>query len=182
VTPKGSYNRKRIEENFSGRIEELYRKPYLDLAGPGGTVRVPLWFFRDLGILEDEITRDSRGLHDRNRKLRLPLRPTNRPRIWLVGDLEYEIQGTVVDLGLFARQPILWAGNPALIRFSPCKLGPAAGAGDGPRLSSRPARPSRPDGGYRPAVQHQEHSSSPPQRNPRPDPFFRTEAARRPSR
>jgi len=123
VTPKGSFNRKRIEENFSGRIEELYRKPYLELAGPGGTVRIPLWFFRDLGILEDEITRDARGLRDRNRKLRLPLRPTARPKVWLVGDLEYEIQGTVVDLGLFARQPILWAGNPALIRFSPCKEG-----------------------------------------------------------
>jgi long-subunit acyl-CoA synthetase (AMP-forming) len=123
VTPKGSFNRKRIEENFSGRIEELYRKPYLDLPGPGGIVRIPLWFFRDLGILEDEIGRNSQGLFDRNRKLRLPLRATARPRIWRVGDLEYEIQGTLVDLGLFARQPILWAGNPALIRFSPCKEG-----------------------------------------------------------
>jgi long-chain acyl-CoA synthetase len=123
VTAKGSYNRKRIEENFSGLIEELYHKPYLDLPGPGGTVRIPLWFFRDLGILEDEITRDARGLNDRNRKIRLPLRATAEPRIWRVGDLEYEIQGTIVDLGLFARQPILWAGNPALIRFSPCKEG-----------------------------------------------------------
>jgi len=123
MTPKGSYNRKKIEENFSGLIEELYRKPHLDLPGPGGVVRLPLWFFRDLGILEDEIARDGRGLFDRNRKLRLPLRPTARPRIWRIGDLEYEIQGTVVDLGLFARQPILWAGNPSLIRFSPCKEG-----------------------------------------------------------
>jgi len=123
VTPKGSFNRKRIEENFSGRIEELYLKPYLDLPGPGGTVRIPLWFFRDLGILEDEIIRDAHGLRDRNRKLRLPLRSTPRPRVWRVGDLEYEIQGTVIDLGIFARQPILWAGNPSLILFSPCKEG-----------------------------------------------------------
>ena len=123
VTPKGSYNRKKIEENFSGRIEELYRKPYLDLPGPGGTVRIPLWFFRDLGILEDEIARDARGLSDRNRKLRLPLRPADTPGTWRIGDLEYEIRGQVIDLGLFARQPILWAGNPALVRFSPCKEG-----------------------------------------------------------
>lgn len=123
LTPKSSFIRKKIEENFSGLIEELYRKPYLDLPGSGGVVRIPLWFFRDLGILEDEISRDGRGLLDRNRKLRLSLRATARPWIWRIGDLEYEIQGTVVDLGLFARQPILWAGNPALIRFSPCKEG-----------------------------------------------------------
>ncbi len=123
VTPKGSFNRKKIEENFSGRIEELFRKPHLDLPGAGGAVRIPLWFFRDLGILEDEIVRDARGLSDRNRKLRLPLHPGASPGTWRIGDLEYEIRGTIVDLGLFARQPILWAGNPSLIRFSPCKEG-----------------------------------------------------------
>jgi len=153
VTPKGSYNRKRIEEHFAGRIEELYRKPYLDLSGPGGIVRIPLWFFRDLGILNDEINRDAQGLHDRNRKSHLPLRATAEPRVWLIGDLEYEILGTIVDLGLFARQPILWAGNPSLIRFSPCKEGwdlPLDPVTDRISIPSRRARLYRPDEIVRP--------------------------------
>lgn len=40
-----------------------------------------------------------------------------------VGNLDYAIRGDTVDLGLFARQPLLWMGNPALVAFLPCKEG-----------------------------------------------------------
>ncbi len=124
VTPKGSFNRRAIEAHFADRIEALYRKAYVDFPGPGGVVRVPLWFFRDAGILEDEVSRDDQGLFDRHRRLRLDVRPAaNDGRTWLVGDLEYAVSGPVLDLGIFARQPLLWAANPALIAFAPCKDG-----------------------------------------------------------
>jgi GNAT superfamily N-acetyltransferase len=38
--------------------------------------------------------------------------------------LDYDLRGShEIDLGLFARQPLLWVGNPALAAFSPCKDG-----------------------------------------------------------
>ncbi|HOW86295.1 MAG TPA: AMP-binding protein [Candidatus Aminicenantes bacterium] len=123
LTAKSSYNRKRIEASFAPVIDGLYRRRAVDLAGPGLRVRIPLWFFRDLGILEDEIVREPDGLKDLNRGLRLPLRRGADERFWLVGDLEYEIEGGILDLGLFARQPALWAGNPSLAAFAPVKEG-----------------------------------------------------------
>ncbi len=143
MTGKGSYNRKRIEAAFAGAIEDLYRRRAVDLRGQGLTVRLPLWFFRDLGILEDEIVRDRDGLRDLNRGLHLPLRRGSDGRTWLVGDLEYEIEGGLLDLGLFARQPVLWVGNPSLAAFAPCKEGwdlplePATGWVSLPRRRAR---------------------------------------------
>jgi len=123
LTTKSSYNRKRIAESFAAEIEELYRLRSVDLPGPGLLVRIPLWFFRDLGILDDEIVRDRAGLRDVNRGLRLPLKRGVEPGTWLVGDLEYEIEGGILDLGVFARQPQLWVGNPSLAAFAPVKEG-----------------------------------------------------------
>ena len=111
-------------------------------------MRIPLWFFRDLGILEDEIVRDRDGLRDLNRGRRLPLRRGADKRTWLVGDLEYEIEGGVLDLGVFARQPVLWVGNPSLTAFSPCKEGwdlplePATGRLSLPRRRARTYAPA----------------------------------------
>ena len=123
LTPKGSFNRKRIEANFAGPIDELYRANFVELVRGDLRVRVPLWFYRDLGILDDELTLDEGGLRDLNRGLRLPLEKSGAGATWLVGDLEYEVRGGSIDMGVFARQPNLWAGNPALIRFCPCKEG-----------------------------------------------------------
>ena len=123
VTPKGSYNRKIIERDFEAQIEGLYRTNFVELEAGGLRVRVPHWFYRDLGILEDDISFGDGGLDDRSRRLFLPLRKGQEPSTALVGDLEYSVRGDVLDLGLFARQPRLWIGNPALVRFSPCKEG-----------------------------------------------------------
>ena len=123
ITAKGSFNRKVIERDFETQIEALYRTNFVELVKGGLHVRIPLWFYRDLGILEDDITAVDTGLFDRNRNLALPLREGSDPGTWRVGDFEYEIKGGILDLGLFARQPRLWIGNPSFIRFSPCKEG-----------------------------------------------------------
>jgi long-subunit acyl-CoA synthetase (AMP-forming)/GNAT superfamily N-acetyltransferase len=123
LTPKGSYRRRNIEDHFAVEIDGLYQSAYAELTVDGLTVRVPRWFFRDLGILEDDILIDERGLHDRHRELHLPLYRNPDEPIVRVGDLEYTIDGGVVDLGVFSRQPHLWVGNPALIAFSPCREG-----------------------------------------------------------
>ena len=122
LTPKGSFRRKRVVENFSETIDSLYVRDFVEFTCPGLTIRVPRWFFRNLGILEsDNIECTGDGLYDNTRDLSLPIRVIDNNV--LIGDLEYQILDGVVDLGLFARQPLLWAGNPALLAFCPCKEG-----------------------------------------------------------
>ena len=148
LTTKGSYNRKRIAASFGAEIEDLYRLRNVDLLGPGILIRIPLWFFRDLGILDDEIVRDRGGLRHINRGLALAIRRGADSGTWLIGDLEYEIRGGIIDLGVFARQPALWAGNPSLAAFAPVKEGwdlplePATGWTTLPRRRARTYKPA----------------------------------------
>jgi long-chain acyl-CoA synthetase len=122
LTPKGSYRRKAIEANFAEVIEGLYRSKHVDLEVGPLRIRIPRWFFRDLGILEEDISARDGALVDRRsgRTLRVARGDEGRVR---VGDLEYRMAADVVNLGIFARQPRLWLGNPALVAFSPCKPG-----------------------------------------------------------
>jgi long-chain acyl-CoA synthetase len=122
LTPKGTLRRKVIEQHFAETIDRLYQKSFVELANQGLKVRVPRWFYRELGVLETAIEPRSDGLFNRRTEalLRLASAPGEGVRI---GDLVYRLEGDVVDLGVFARQPMLWAGNPSLVAFCPCKEG-----------------------------------------------------------
>ncbi|MFO7769448.1 MAG: AMP-binding protein [bacterium] len=120
LTPKGSYRRKRIEEHFSEVIEPLYERTAEEMEVGPWRVRVPRWFFRNLSILEDDIHPEEDALYNPRSKVRLRVRPVGEGEVQ-VGDLVYRVEGDVVDLGLFARQPHLWLGNPSLVAFSPCR-------------------------------------------------------------
>jgi len=130
LTPKRSFKRKTIEANFAGVIHELYRSDSVLLEAGGVRARIPRWFYRDLGILETDIVAVSTGLVNRVSRMALPLAaPEGSPGV-LVGDLEYVVPEGPIDLGLFARQPALWIGNPSLVAFSPCKEGWDLSLGD----------------------------------------------------
>jgi len=149
LTPKGSFQRKTIEGNFQGTIDRLYERDYVELEVGELRVRIPRWFFRDLGILEPEIVAHADGLL--NRRAQRFLSVVRRPDGDLVeiGDLEYALEGGLVDLGQFARQPMLWMANPSLIAFCPCKEGwdlPLKG------VSPQVFIPWRKEGDYTPAV------------------------------
>ena len=153
LTPKGSYRRKVVEQSFAGVIDGLYQRPWVEIPLDDIRLRIPRWFFRDLGILEDDLRAEEGGLSDRRRDLRLALRRVPSEPLVRVGDLDYRIEGDIVDVGVFARQPRLWMGNPALIRFAPCKEGwdvAMAGVSAGallPRAAAQiPDRATRPRG------------------------------------
>jgi long-subunit acyl-CoA synthetase (AMP-forming)/predicted GNAT family acetyltransferase len=123
LTAKGSYRRRTIEENFRAVIESLYRGNYVELQCGYLRVRIPRWLFRDLSLLENDILMAGGELYCPSTRHRLPIGARGGSGTVLVGDLEYRLTGSVVDLGLFARQPNLWVGNPALAAFCPCKDG-----------------------------------------------------------
>lgn len=123
LTPKGSFNRKTIQENFSEVIDGLYQQDHVDLAVGKLTIRIPRWFFRDLGILEPDVVAQEEGLLNRRAQHFLPVIPQPESGLVRIGDLEYALPGDRIDLGLFARHPLLWVSNPSLIGFCPCKEG-----------------------------------------------------------
>jgi long-chain acyl-CoA synthetase len=123
LTPKGTLRRKVIEEHFAGAIESLYRKSFVEIEHGRLRVRIPRWFYRDLGVLETAIEAHREGLFNRHTEARLRLGEAPGGEGVRVGDLVYRVDGEVLDLGVFARQPMLWVGNPSLIAFCPCKEG-----------------------------------------------------------
>jgi long-subunit acyl-CoA synthetase (AMP-forming)/GNAT superfamily N-acetyltransferase len=149
LTPKGSFNRKAIQENFSETIEALFRRDFVELVLADLEVRIPRWFFRDLGILEPDVIAQADGLFNRRAQRFLPIARRGESGSVQIGDLEYVIEGNRIDLGLFARQPMLWLANPSLIAFCPCKEG-----WDLPlkRVSSQVLLPWRKEGEYAPTA------------------------------
>ncbi len=156
LTPKGSYRRKPIEENFRELLATLYRGTSVRLEGAALTVRVPRWLYRDLGILEGDLVLGDESLEDERRGVSLPVRRTDEPGTVRVGDLDYSLRGDVVDLGLLAHQPLLWLGNPSLAAFCPLKGGwdlPLGAfsprvklpSGGGPPATTAPARIASPE-------------------------------------
>lgn len=123
LTPKGSYNRKQIELDFSEQIDELYRSNYMELILNGLTICIPRWFYRNLGILEDDIEVDGSILKNRITGAILAVVPLDDLSHYRIGDLEYILKDDRLDMGLFSRQPKLWLGNAALVAFCPIRIG-----------------------------------------------------------
>ncbi len=123
LTPKGSYRRKAIETSFRPVIEGLYRNRVVTLEGGGLTVEIPRWLFRDLGLLEGDLALEAGRLVDRRRGLWAALAARPGGEEVRVGSLSYRCAARRVDLGLFARQPLLWLGNSELAALLPVKDG-----------------------------------------------------------
>jgi len=122
LTAKGSYKRKVIARNFGELIDSLYSSSLLTVTVGEFEVCIPRWIFRDLGVLDDSTLATETGLRNKENgsTLRVTAGKSGRVRI---GDLEYQLQGKTIDLGLLARQPLLWVGNSELINFCPCRAG-----------------------------------------------------------
>lgn len=120
LTPKGSLRRKVIEQGFADVIAGLYRSGSRALHVGNYEVRVPRWFYRDLGLLDDALRVEPGALVNRHDGRRLEIAPGAAGRV-RIGDLEYRLDGNVIDLGLLVRQPLLWVANAPLIAFGPCR-------------------------------------------------------------
>ncbi|MFT5314671.1 MAG: long-chain acyl-CoA synthetase, partial [Candidatus Krumholzibacteriia bacterium] len=122
LTPKDTYRRKNIARNFKEVIDGLYRSGVTSIAVGDLEVIIPRWFFRDLGVLDDSIKLVAGELRNRDSSTALRIAQTEGNGV-RIGDLEYLLHDKIVDLGLLARQPLLWLGNSEFVNFSPCRVG-----------------------------------------------------------
>lgn len=121
ITAKGSFNRKNILANFQHLVERLYSKNFNEYHFTDFSIRVPLWFYRDLGILEDEIKIAENCIVNivSNKKLTICL---NNDSVQ-IGNFIYKSTEKILDLGVIVRQPMLWCGNNELLSFYTCREG-----------------------------------------------------------
>lgn len=122
LTPKGSFNRKNIERNFTDTIKKLYQSDKINFKIGELEVLIPRWFYRDLGILEDNIYYENNCFINKSNRKKLYFKPVSKGRC-VIGDLSYQIKGKQLNLGRMALQPLLWMGNSQFIEFSPVKEG-----------------------------------------------------------
>ncbi len=120
LTPKGSFNRKKIEHNFTEEIKKLYVSNTVVLEYQDYEILIPRWFFRDLSILETDIELNEIGLFNKRTNQSLVVKKTSDNTI-LIGDFIYTFDVKKIDFGIISRQPKLWLGNYQVIQFCPIK-------------------------------------------------------------
>ncbi len=89
LTPKGSFNRKIIEQNFKETIEKLYMTNHVRLKLNDLTIVIPRWIYRDMGILENDIIVEGNALLNRQTNKKLNIEHLEGSK-YLIGYLIYD--------------------------------------------------------------------------------------------
>ncbi len=121
LTAKGSFKRKVIEQNYEELVKKLYKRNHIYFQMGEVQISVPRWFYRDIGILENDIILNDNGLYNIRTKQTLRIQKYADTDKFRIGDLVYRMKTNTIDIGRLVRQPRLWVANPELIAFSPCK-------------------------------------------------------------
>ncbi|GAB4374716.1 MAG: hypothetical protein Kow0062_12960 [Acidobacteriota bacterium] len=122
LTPKGTFRRRAVVENFAPLIESFYRQVPLRLPGRDVDVKLPNRLFQALGVTTRDVRFDNGDLVIEPTGARLPLRAAGSDAeddLVQVGSVLYRVRGRTIDLGQFLTCPALWLGNDRLYRLAP---------------------------------------------------------------
>ncbi len=117
LTPKNTFKRRNIEENFSEIIEKLYQKDYYSLFLQQVEIKIPNWFLRERGCLSGDIKLEDSNLIIPKLNKKLAIQKTDN-KIYRIGDYLYKINKPQIDLHEFLINPIYWLGNNELFTFT----------------------------------------------------------------
>ncbi len=119
LTPKGSFRRSTVEQNFRHLIEPMYTSSSVERVVEGVHVKIPIAFLQHLGATETGTRADENGLEFKavGRKLRIRRDAEVADRIW-IGNCCYDGIGKVIDLDEWLRLPQLWVGNAELTHIT----------------------------------------------------------------
>ena len=119
LTPKGTYKRRVIEQEYNDIISSMYQKLYTSVVMDGTEIRIPNWFLREKGCLSRDITAMPAGLSIPKLQIQLQLQKSNsEDNIFKIGDFYYRVNSRYIDLQNLLTLPELWIGNSKLLEFS----------------------------------------------------------------
>jgi len=119
LTPKGTYKRRVIEQNFDEVIESMYTKNYISVIVNDVEVRIPNWFLREKGFLSRDITASDDGIKIPKINASLIIeRQQSDSNIFRIGSYNYQIDLQYIDMQIFLTNPVYWIGNNDLFNFS----------------------------------------------------------------
>jgi long-subunit acyl-CoA synthetase (AMP-forming)/GNAT superfamily N-acetyltransferase len=119
LTPKGTYKRRMIEQNFDDIIETMYEKSYIAIIVNDIEVRVPNWFLREKGSLSRDIISGKDGLEIPKISSSLAIgRIKSEENVFRIGTYNYQIKTTYIDMQPLLTNPLYWIGNKELVEFS----------------------------------------------------------------
>jgi len=116
LTHKLTFKREVVEKNWADLIERMYEQKALAFPVDGHFLRIPNWVLREMGVLQHEVALRDGVLWAGGRTLKVGLVPGVVGAIRL-GDMAYDTEGAVMDLGALLARPALWLGNDALKTF-----------------------------------------------------------------
>jgi long-subunit acyl-CoA synthetase (AMP-forming) len=119
LTPKGTYKRRVIEQNFDKVIDSMYIKNYISVIVKDVEVRIPNWFLREKSCLSRDITATSDGISIQkiNASLKIEQHQIGS-NVFRIGSFNYQIDSQYIDMQIFLTNPIYWIGNNDLLNFS----------------------------------------------------------------
>ena len=119
LTPKGSFRRSVVEQNFRDLIDGMYISSTIERMVDGVRVCIPIAFLQHLGVTEPGVQADGEGLvfPAIRKKLCLHRDPDAADRVW-IGNCCYDAVCEEVNLDDWLRLPELWVGNADLTHIS----------------------------------------------------------------
>ena len=116
ITPKGTFRRRAIEQNFVAFIEPMYGRDYFSIKIQRSDIRIPNWFLREKGITPNELSYREGRLKVSHSEDILGLDVNND--LLKLGDFIYRIGSQRIDFGEILQSPSLWLGNQELVNFT----------------------------------------------------------------
>ena len=115
LTPKNTYKRKTILNNFNKFISPMYKRDYNSYLYETNEVRIPKWLLRKSGIIAHNLKWNGRKLRIRNNVKSLELKFDES--IIKIGDYTYNNSNNFLNLNTLVSSPELWLGNQQFVDF-----------------------------------------------------------------
>ncbi len=117
LTPKGTFKRRVIENNFKEEIDSMYTKTSMELKVDIYEIKIPNWFLREKGCLSRDIEYSDNRLRIPEQNSSLLIQSMDNNGI-IIGSYHYKTFSKKIDFQTLLTNPSLWLGNEELVSFA----------------------------------------------------------------